>query len=1042
MSYEVSEPIQNSPFEKPARYWYIQEGEEPDLRTGRRPPVVFPPRDQKDDWTETPLLRRSKEYPAGYELALVNLIRERLEAWRQGYAGVTRTTLELLQWWRREGREKRLFYAQMEGAETVIFLTEARADFLQGIAVPRDEPSDDRKSEGFAGFLRYACKMATGAGKTTVMGMLAAWSILNKVNDRSDGRFSDVVLVVCPNVTIRNRLTELYPERGEASIYRTRDLVPPHLMPLLSQGKVLVTNWHVFEPQGVQTGGVTAKVAKAGVPVRTIETINIGAKTGTARGSRYLTLQDFERQRSAELLTVLKEEREKDGSLKKVKVESVRYVESDTSLINRVLGREVGGKRNILVLNDEAHHAYRIKRDEPEPGEEEEFGEEEDAEEFFQEATVWIEGLDRIHKLRGINFCVDMSATPYFLGRVGQESNKPFPWVVSDFGLVDAIESGLVKIPQMPVRDATGAPIPSYFNIWNWILPQLTPAERGGTKGNPKPEAILKYAHHPVAILGGLWEKELEDWQGSGTEQRPPVFIIVCKNTRIAKVVYDWLAEDKSQLDIPPAKIEGFRNRDGRVNTIRVDSKVVHETDTGEAKSDESRWMRFILDTVGKTGWTLDRQGRPVYPEGFEELAQKLGRPLHPPGRDVRCIVSVGMLTEGWDCTTVTHIIGIRPFMSQLLCEQVVGRGLRRASYELGPNDKFTEEVSQVFGVPFEVIPFKANPQGPAKRREKRYHVHALPGKTQFEISFPRVEGYTQAIRNRVTVDWPNVPPLVLVPGRIPPEVEMKGLSVNNVGKQSLSGPGAISEATLAEFRAKRRLQELIFDLGRTLIKSYVAQPKCEAPAHVLFPQVVRILQRYMAEKVHVHPPADIKDLFLAPYYGWLVEILAEAIRPDTSQGEAAEVPRYEASRGPGSTAEVDFWTSREPREVLHSHVNYIVPDTQKWEQSAAYFIDKHPATAALVKNAGLGFAIPYLHNGQMHDYMPDFIIRLKTSPPIHLILETKGFDPLEGVKRAAAERWVAAVNADGTYGTWRYALVRRPTEVSGVLSGIGGNNR
>ena len=320
------------------------------------------------------------------------------------------------------------------------------------------------------------------------------------------------------------------------------------------------------------------------------------------------------------------------------------------------------------------------------------------------------------------------------------------------------------------------------------------------------------------------------------------MFIIVCKNTRIAKVVYEWLAEDKSQLDIPPAKIEGFRNRDGHVNTIRVDSKVVHETDTGEAKSDESRWMRFILDTVGKTGWTLDRQGRPIYPEGFEELAQKLERPLHPPGRDVRCIVSVGMLTEGWDCTTVTHIIGIRPFMSQLLCEQVVGRGLRRASYELGPDGKFTEEVSQVFGVPFEVIPFKANPQGPAKRREKRYHVHALPGKAQFEIPFPRVEGYTQAIRNRVTVDWANVPPLVLVPGRIPPEVEMKGLSVNNAGKQSLSGPGAISEATLAEFRAKRRVQELIFDLGRTLIKSYVAQPKCEAPAHVLFPQLVRIV--------------------------------------------------------------------------------------------------------------------------------------------------------------------------------------------------------
>ena len=251
-SYEVSEPIQNSPFEKPSRYWYIQEGEEPQLREGRRPPVIFPPRDQKEEWTETALLRRSKEYPAGYELALVRLIRERTDAWRgQDYPGVTRTTLELLQWWRREGREKRLFFAQLEAAESIIFLTEARADFLQGISIPRDEPSDERKAEGFRGFLRYACKMATGSGKTTVMGMLAAWSILNMVNDRSDGRFSDVVLVVCPNVTIRARLTELDPERGEASIYRTRNLVSPHLIPLLTQGKVLVTNWHAFEPQGV-----------------------------------------------------------------------------------------------------------------------------------------------------------------------------------------------------------------------------------------------------------------------------------------------------------------------------------------------------------------------------------------------------------------------------------------------------------------------------------------------------------------------------------------------------------------------------------------------------------------------------------------------------------------------------------------------------------------------------------------------------------------------------------------------------------------------
>ena len=245
---------------------------------------------------------------------------------------------------------------------------------------------------------------------------------------------------------------------------------------------MLVTNWHVFEPRSIQTGGTSAKVNKAGVPLRIREKIIIGPKTTTARGSRYLTQKDFDWQVAAGLLTVLEEERDTHGTLRKVFVESVRYVESDTSLINRVLGREVGGKQNILVMNDEAHHAYRIRREEPDEDQGELFGEDEAADEFFKEATVWIDGLDRIHKLRRINFCLDLSATPYYLGRVGQDTNRPFPWVVSDFGLIDSIESGLTKIPQLAVRNTTGAAIPGYFNIWHWILPQLTPAERGGKR--------------------------------------------------------------------------------------------------------------------------------------------------------------------------------------------------------------------------------------------------------------------------------------------------------------------------------------------------------------------------------------------------------------------------------------------------------------------------------------------------------------------------------------------------------------------------------
>jgi type III restriction enzyme len=1027
-AFEVNEPILNSPFEEPQRHWELKEGQPAKLVEARRKAIYY----YRDPGENS----AGEEGSVGTEaeLTLVNEIRGRVKAWRQaGYPNVTRTTLELLQWWRRDGRERRLFYAQLEAAETVIFLNEARADFLQGIEVPRDEPSEDRKAEGYAGFLRFACKMATGSGKTTVMGMLAAWSILNKVNNKSDARFSDTILVVCPSVTIRSRLQELNPENADASVYRTRDLVPVELMPQLRHGRVVITNWHVFEPQVVQAGGTSAKVVKAGRPVRVREEVIIGPKTTTARGKRYLSLKDYETQLLTSKLTVVAEERDETGHLKKVVVESTKYIESDTALVQRVLGREVGGKQNILVFNDEAHHAYRIRT--AADGDDEDEEEREDEEYEQQEATVWIDGLDRVQKLRGINFCVDLSATPYYLNRVGQDANRPFPWVVSDFALVEAIEAGLVKIPQMAVRDTTGSEIPGYFNIWHWILPKLTQAERGGKKANPKPEAILKYAHHPISILGGQWEETLREW-AKGDESRPPVFIVVAKNTKLAKLLYEWMGEGKAPAGIPPANIAGFRNSDAVNYTIRVDSKVVHETDTEGAKGDESRWMRFTLDTVGKRVWPADSQARPIYPEGFEELAKKLNRPLHPPGRDVRCIISVGMLTEGWDCNTVTHIIGLRPFMSQLLCEQVVGRGLRRASYDLTEKGRFAEEVASIFGAPFAVIPMKTSKGGSAPK-EKRHQVRAIPEKAGFEIQFPRVEGYTQAIRNRIAANWSDVPSVVIEPGRIPPEVEMKAALLNNQGRMTLSGPGKISDVTLKEFRAKRRVQELVFELAATLTRDYVGQQRCEIPAHVLFPQIVPIVQKCLAKKVEVRSPSDVKDAFLAPYFGWIIERLLQVIGPDASQGETPEIPRYETSRGPGSTAEVDFWTSREVREIVKSHLNYVVADTKVWEESAAYFIDHHPAVLAFVKNSGLGFSIPYLHNGEPHDYVPDFIIRLSADPPLHLILEVKGYDPLEGVKRDAAIRWVNAVNADGRYGRWKYVVAKRPSEIDAQIEAV-----
>ncbi len=1027
--FEVEQPILNSPYDEPREYWRIVEGESPRRIPGRRAAMYYyrPPGGETEPG--------SGGAGVSIELKLVNRIRERLKEWRAAnYAGVTRTTFELLKYWRRDGREHRLFFAQIEAAETIIFLTEARADFRQGIDVPLDEPGDDAKEKGSSAFRRYACKMATGSGKTTVMAMVAAWSILNKTSSRGDSRFSDTVLVVCPNVTIRNRLQELDPARGEASLYRTRDLVPADLMPELTKGRMIVTNWHVFEPQAVQTGGTSAKVSKAGVPVRVLEPITIGSKTTKARGTRYLTRTELDRQVAAGLVEVRKEESDAQGNLKKVLAESFRYVESDTALINRVLGRRVGGKQNILVFNDEAHHAYRIRREEPDEDEDSIFGEDEEGIEYFKEATVWVEGLDRVHKLRGINFCLDLSATPYYLARVGQSTNHTFPWVVSDFGLVDSIESGLVKIPQLAVRDTTGAEIPGYFNIWRYILTRLTPAERGGRKGSPKPEAILKWANVPISMLAAYWDELRKEWETHKDDPRPPVFILVCKNTRIARVLYEWIAENKPPAGIPSCGIAALRNTPGGINTIRVDSKVVHETDSARAKSDESTWMRLTLDTVGKVKWPEDRQGRPLYPEGFEDLAAKLGHPLHPPGRDVRCIVSVGMLTEGWDCSTVTHIVGLRPFMSQLLCEQVVGRGLRRSSYEAGEDGRLTEEVSKVFGVPFEVIPFKTSEGGQPPVVAKRHHVHALPERSALEIRFPRVEGYRQAIRNRVTVDWKSLATIELDPQKIPPEVEMKAALPNNRGRYTLTGPGRITSLDLNPYRKGRRLQELAFELARDLTRDYATQADSQAPAHVLFPQIALIVQRYLEGKVVAPPPTDRLDIFLSPYYGWVIERLVEAIHPDASQGEPPELPRLEANRAPGSTAEVDMWTSKDVREVLKSHVNYVVADTRVWEQSAAYIIDTHDRVDAFVKNAGLGFAIPYLHNGEPHDYIPDFIVRLKGDPKINLILETKGFDELAEIKAQAAERWVRAVNAHGGFGVWRFGMAREIKEVASLL--------
>jgi type III restriction enzyme len=964
---EVPKPIINIPYREPACHWRIEKGEPPELVEGRREACYYyrPPQRQTIE-------SHADDIGTRYPLMLANDLRKRVKAWHEaGCPGVTSMTDELLKYWSRDEREgkTKLFFCQREAAETIIFLKEARADFLQGLEIPRDEPGSESQNNGYTGFLRHACKMATGSGKTTVMGMLAAWSILNMVANRSDSRFSDVVLVVCPNVTIRERLQELDPN-SEANLYRSRDLVPTHLMSDMRQGHVIITNWHVLEAQ-------------------------------------------------------------------------VKYFESDTALVDRVL-RDVKGKTNILVFNDESHHAYRVRQLDNEGELEEEDDEFADIEQ--REATVWVEGLDKINRIRGINFCLDLSATPFYLER-GNDPGRPFPWVVSDFGLIDAIESGIVKIPQLPIQDTTGSEIPAYFNVWKWILEKkLTSAEKGGRRGQVKPEAVLKWARTPIAQLAGLWRQTFYEWQEDAEAGRrspvPPVFIIVCKNTRLAKVVYEWIAECKSET-APP--IEEFRNRDGKEYTVRVDSKVVEEMESGAAKNDESQKLRFVLDTIGKIEWP---GGKP--PQEYFTLVERLNRkaadegetildPSIPPGRDVRCIISVSMLTEGWDATTVTYIVGLRPFKSQLLCEQVVGRGLRRSRYDVlncENVDDIPEEVAKVYGVPFELILLKTNPKT-ADPPPKIHHVKAIsPQKDALEIRFPRVEGYNFRVKNRITVDWERIPTLPLDPANIPNEVRVKGLSSDQGGRLSLLGPGRTYEVTLTECRKTKRLGELEFEMARTLTQKYAGSDVCDIPAQALFPQALVIVRMFLSKKVKPAGTTDIRDVFLDPYYGWAVETLVEAIVPDVADGEMPELPRYETNREPGSTREVDFWTSRIVWECQRSHLNYMVADTEKWEQSTAYYLDRNESVLSFAKNFNMGFAIPYLHNGEKRDYVPDFLVRLqwKGKEVGNLILEVKGHDPLEGTKKAAALRWVNAVNNDGRYGLWDYRIVHDPTMLDEVI--------
>lgn len=986
----VDRPILCNPYEEPTAHWvYDHENGAATQMDGRRPASFWYRYEESS--TRSSYQRALFAEQERDELPMVNALREDVKRWRASrYEKATNVTKELLAYWWRADRPRRLFFCQLEAVETVIYLNEF---WLSG-QKPRFAPQctddmlvalfDAPADPDFSPLIRMGAKMATGSGKTVVMALLMAWSFCNRGQVASDVRFPNAAVVVCPNLTIKERLQVLRPEHPN-NYYAMFDLVPTRMRPLLQSGKVIIENWHTFLPQ--------SEHYEAG---KTYAVVNKGP-------------------------------------------------EGPEAFAKRILG-DLYDRAPILVFNDEAHHAWRPPLRENGLAEAEA-----DVKAEFEEATVWVNGLDMLNRGASIRCCVDLSATPFYIGGSGHTEGDPFPWVVSDFGLVDAIESGIVKIPRLPISDTSGRPEPKYYRLWENINDGLAPGERlPGAAKKPKPDVVYKKAEDALLTLAAQWVERYGYIQEASDRQdkTPPVMIIVCDNTDIAEVFFRNISGEQEieMLEEVNGKMkavkrtqysdghvfpEYFSNREGFRPTIRIDSKLLAQAESGDpniSRQDAAEQLRRIVATVGRRS---------------------------EPGEQVRCVVSVAMLTEGWDANNVTHILGLRAFGSQLLCEQVVGRGLRRIDYTPDPETGLLrEEYVDIYGVPFSLIPFRGRkPKDTEPIDRPPNHVFAMEERKAFEMRFPVVEGYAFALRrNLITADIDAMQPLVIDPGEVPTATFVSPQVGYRVGIATLNDPFQIEEQTREAYYASTHLQAIEFQIAQQIVQALTATSDTfEAEAtkraslklqsrHQLFPQVLRLVHAYVSQKVNFRG-ANPCELGQETYFRRVVERLLTAIRPSDEQGEAPLLPILNRYAPVGTTADVDFKTVRPCFATKHSHINQVAADTATWEQSAAFRLEQavlHGIVKFYARNDGLGFSIPYEFMGVPHHYEPDFLIRLAND--VMLVLEIKGAETEQDrAKHEAARRWRDAVNHWGELGTWTFHVCRDPQVLRRELEWIVG---
>ncbi len=790
-------------------------------------------------------------------------------------------------------------------------------------------------------FRRLCSKMATGSGKTVVMSMLIAWQILNKVTYPQDTRFSKNILVIAPGLTVKNRLQVLIPA-GKNNYYDEFSIVPPGLNDKLRQGKVKIHNWHVLN---------------------------------------WETNEQITKKRSVDK----------------------RGAKSYEAYTREVLG-EMSNANNIVVINDEAHHAWRVPAESKIKG---------IKKEEIEEATKWIGGLDRIHKTRSIQNCYDFSATPFAPSGKRSSEEALFDWVISDFSLNDAIESGLVKTPRIVIRD-DGKLTPDFKSRFYHIYNDPEVKDDLIRKAEES-ELLPPLVDNAYYLLGVDWLETLKVWKEAKSEV-PPVMISVANST-------DTAARIKYSFDHKRIKIEELCDPE---RTLHIDSSIL---DKAESKLEEVN----VFEGSDAESEDVEPKKKLTKEQMAEMLRLKVDTvgQVNQPGEQIQNVISVQMLSEGWDAKTVTHVMGLRAFTSQLLCEQVVGRGLRRTSYELNQQTGlFDPEYVNIFGVPFTFLPHETSAGSPPVQKPKT-EIKPLNEKVGYEIKWPNIVRIEHTYKSNLKLNIDNVEQLNLDAYNT---ATLADMAPAIQGKPDVT---KIETIHLEKLGQEMRMQRIMFETARDVYG--IMNSSWKGNKEVLLGQVIKIVEEFLkSDKIQITPPLFERDelrkrILLTLNMTKIVRHIWESIRQENT--EKLELV-FDSEYPIRSTGDMRPWYTAKPCEyATRSHINFCVFDGT-WEASEAFVLDHNSNVESWAKNDHLGFRIPYIFNGVFMNYYPDFLIKLSNGEM--LVLETKGRERDKDItKRRFLAEWTKAVNEYGGFGKWHYAVSRNPADVGGIIDSV-----